>query len=154
MKTIFFDMDGTLCALYDVPNWLEKLRALDPAPYADAAPMHNMSLLARLLNQLKRRGFKLGIISWLSKEPTPEYDEAVIHAKEEWLNKQLTSVSWDEKWFVPYGTSKSDFITDDNDILFDDEEKNRTDWQGIALDPTQIFSTLKLLSKLAPSEVV
>ena len=110
MKTIFFDMDGTLANLYKVDNWLDKLRAYDPSPYVNAAVMHNMSLLARMLNKLQAAGYKLGIISWLSKEPTAEYDEAVIAAKENWLNKHLTSVSWDVKYFVPYGTPKSNFI--------------------------------------------
>ena len=36
MKQIWFDMDGTLADLYGVENWLEKLRASDPSPYAEA----------------------------------------------------------------------------------------------------------------------
>ena len=42
-RTIFFDMDNTIAALYDVPNWLPKLRAYDPSPYAEAKAMWNMS---------------------------------------------------------------------------------------------------------------
>ena len=145
MKTIFFDMDGTLANLYKVDNWLDKLRAYDPSPYVNAAVMHNMSLLARMLNKLQAAGYKLGIISWLSKEPTAEYDEAVIAAKENWLNKHLTSVSWDVKYFVPYGTPKSNFIENEDDILFDDEARNRTEWNGAAYEPTEIFTILKSL---------
>lgn len=36
MKMICFDMDGTIADLYAVPNWLDKLRAEDASPYADA----------------------------------------------------------------------------------------------------------------------
>ena len=32
IKEIIFDMDMTIAALYDVPNWLEMLRAYDPTP--------------------------------------------------------------------------------------------------------------------------
>ena len=143
-KTIFFDMDGTIANLYAVDNWLDKLRSYDASPYVDAAPMQNMSLLARVLNKLQRKGYKLGIISWLSKEPTPDYDLQVIHAKEEWLNKHLTSVSWDVKFFVPYGTPKSLFLNNEEDILFDDEARNRTEWSGMAYEPSQIMEVLKL----------
>ena len=87
--TIWFDCDGTICDLYAVPNWLDKLRAYDPSPYADAAPMIRLSQLARKLNKLQRAGYTIGIISWLSKTSTPEYDSAVTTAKLEWLHKHL-----------------------------------------------------------------
>ena len=143
-KTIFFDMDGTIANLYAIDNWLNKLRNYDASPYVDAVPMLNMSLLARFLNKLQRKGYKLGIISWLSKEPTPDYDLQVIHAKEEWLNKHLTSVSWDVKFFVPYGTPKSLFLNNEEDILFDDEARNRAEWTGMAYEPSQIMEILKI----------
>lgn len=145
MKTIWFDMDGTIANLYAVDNWLDKLRAYDASPYMQAEPLQNMNLLARLLNKLQRKGFKIGVISWLSKEPTPEYDLAVIHAKEAWLNKHLTSVSWDSKFFVPYGTKKSLFLNSNDDILFDDEKRNRDEWTGAAYEPNEIFTILKSL---------
>ena len=121
MKTIHFDLDGTLANLYAVDNWLEKLHSYDPSPYIDAAVMLNMSLLARLLNRVQRAGYKISIISWLSKCPTPEYDEAVTTAKLEWLETHLRSVSWDEINIVAHGTPKSNFMNSKNDILFDDE---------------------------------
>ena len=39
MRTIWFDMDGTIANLYGVENWLPKLRAHDASPYADAEVM-------------------------------------------------------------------------------------------------------------------
>ena len=71
MKTIWFDMDGTLGNLYAVEGWLSMLRAHDPTPYAEAEVMLNMNLLARYLNRLQRAGYQIGIISWLSKCPRP-----------------------------------------------------------------------------------
>ena len=73
-RTIWFDMDGTIADLYNVENWLPKLRSYDPSPYAEAKVMWNMSLLARYLNKLQKLGYWIGIISWASKDSTKEYD--------------------------------------------------------------------------------
>lgn len=147
MKTIWFDMDGTLGNLYAVEGWLSMLRAYDPTPYAEAGVMLNMSLLARYLNRLQEAGYQIGIISWLSKCPTPEYDEAVTAAKLVWLKKHLRSVSWDAIRIVAYGTPKSSFMENEDDILFDDEAPNREEWKGEAYEPNQILEILKGLLK-------
>ena len=140
-KWIYFDLDGTLVGLYDVPNWLDMLIASDPTPYKLAAPLVNMNTLARKLNKLQRAGYKIGVISWLSKSSTPEYDKAVTAAKLWWLNKHLNSVNWDEIKIVAYGTSK---ITEcGGGILFDDEDKNRNEWGEGAYEPNEIFTILK-----------
>lgn len=147
MKTIWFDLDGCLANLYAVDGWLSMLRAYDPAPYAEAETMLNMNLLARYLNRLRKVGYQIGIISWLSKCPTPEYDEAVTAAKLAWLKKHLRSVSWDAIRIVSYGTPKSSFMETDDDILFDDEAPNREEWKGEAYEPDQILKVLKGLLK-------
>ena len=140
--TVYFDMDGTIADLYSVPNWLPLLRAYDPKPYAEAKPLVNLNSLARILNRLQRQGFRIGIISWLSKTSTPEYDAKVTTAKERWLAKHLSSVDFDEIHIVPYGTPKETFATV-NDILFDDEAKNRENWIGKAFDVDSIIEILK-----------
>ena len=145
MRTIWFDMDGTIANLYAVENWLDKLRAYDASPYAEAEVMLNMSQLAHLLNQLKVMGYKLGIISWLARNPTPEYDEAVTKAKKAWLGQHLASVSWDEIRIVKHGMPKEWFMKADDDILFDDEEQNREHWLGDAYEPNMIIQVLKQL---------
>lgn len=43
---IIWDMDGTIADLYNVPNWLQKVRTYDVTPYAEAAPMWDMVRLA------------------------------------------------------------------------------------------------------------
>lgn len=144
-KMIWFDMDGTIADLYSVDNWLPKLREQDASPYAEAEVMLNMSLLARLLNRVQAIGYGIGIISWLSKCPTPEYDEAVTDAKLAWLKLHLHSVQWDEVNIVSYGIPKSQFMETDEDILFDDEEQNREEWDGEAYEPEEILSVLKEL---------
>ena len=142
-NTIWFDMDGCLCGLYDVPNWLPMLIASDPTPYKLAAPLVNMNKLARKLNQLQRAGYKIGIISWLSKNSTPEYDKAVTAAKLWWLKKHLRSVSWDAINIVPYGRNK--WETCKAGILFDDEKPNRDSWGGEAFHPENLMDVLSSL---------
>ena len=67
MKTIYFDMDGTIANLYGVEGWLNYLINKDTTPYEVAKPMVNMNSLARLLNNLQKKGYEIGIVSWLSK---------------------------------------------------------------------------------------
>ena len=141
--TIYFDMDGTLCNLYGVEGWLTALRSYDATPYVEARPLLKLSQLARQLNKLQRNGHKLGIVSWLAKGSTSEYDEAVMEAKLKWLHKHLRSVRFDEVHIVAYGTPKEEVVNNPSGILFDDEERNRTNWKGRAFDVWNILEVLK-----------
>jgi histidinol phosphatase-like enzyme len=141
--TINFDMDGTIADLYGTPNWLEMLIAEDTAPYANARPLLHLSSLARKLNALQRNGYNLAVISWLSKSGTEAYNEAVTEVKLNWLAQHLPSVNWDEIHIVPYGTPKQNFCNNPLDILFDDEERNRTNWTGRAYDVQNIMEILR-----------
>ena len=140
--TIYFDMDGTIADFYGVNGWLDYLIAGDATPYRVAKPLINLNSLARILNRLQNKGYRIGIISWLSKNGTPDYNKEVIATKEKWLKKHLRSVNWDVIHIVEYGTPKYSFATK-NDILFDDELKNRQDWIGTAFDVDRIIETLK-----------
>lgn len=144
--TIYFDMDGTIANLYGVENWLDYLRNNDETPYTIAEPLVRLASLARILNNLQRKGYKIGIISWLAKNSSTDYDEKVTKAKRAWLNKHLHSVKFDEINIVTYGTPKQTFAKTSNDILFDDEAKNRNDWTGKAFDVTNIIETLRGLA--------
>ena len=141
--TIFFDMDGTITDLYGVENWLDYLIASDALPYEIAKPLIRLNALARILNRLQKQGYKVGVISWLAKNSNTAYDEKVTRAKKEWLKKHLASVNFDEIHIVKYGTPKQTFAKTENDILFDDEEKNRNDWTGKAFDVNEIIKILK-----------
>lgn len=145
MATIWFDMDGTVAGLYSVENWLPLLRAYDPSPYLDAKPIVNMSLLARYLHKVQKKGYRIGIISWGSRETTPAYDEAVETAKRTWLKNHLPSVIWDEIHIVPYDTPKQNYAHTLDDILFDDNTNIRQNWTGIAYDENEIFEVLRSL---------
>lgn len=141
--TIFFDMDGTIADLYGVDNWLDYLIASDTLPYAVAKPLLRLNSLARILNRLQKEGYRIGVISWLVKSGTKEYNNAVTETKKNWLKKHLASVHFDEINIVKYGTPKQVFARTENDILFDDEEKNRNNWTGKAFDVNAIIETLK-----------
>ena len=149
MKAIYFDMDGTIANLYAVDGWLDMLRAYNPQPYEQAKVMLNMAQLARVLNKLQKQGYHIGIISWLSKCPTAEYDKKVIKAKQKWLKKHLASVNFDEIKIVAHGTPKSKAVQYGNGILFDDEQANRNEWQGQAYEPQAILEILKKLTEIA-----
>lgn len=141
-RTIFFDMDGTIADLYGVKNWLQMLRNYDVTPYKIAHPMFDKQLFTNLLLKIKQRGYKLGIISWLSKDPNPTYGQAVTITKIEWLYEQLTGIIWDEIYIVPHGVPKSNFKKTNFDILFDDEEKNRIDWGTTYAYPPQMIEEI------------
>ena len=141
-KEIWFDMDGTIADLYGVENWLEKLKACDPSPYANAKPLVRLATLARVLNNLQKTGWKIGVVSWLSKNSTKEYAKAVTVAKMEWLKIHMASVKFDNVDIIDYGTPK--YIGRDG-ILFDDEEKNRKEWRGQAYGVNNILEILKEL---------
>ena len=142
-KKIYFDCDGTFVDLYGVENWLEYLINSNPYPYMVAKPLVNLSHMARLIHKAQKEGYKVGIISWLSKNGSEEYDRLVTIAKNEWLKKHLPSVTFDEIHIVKHGISKASL---GKGILFDDEEKNRKEWEeksGEAYDVTDMLLTLR-----------
>jgi hypothetical protein len=143
-KTYCFDMDGTIADLYGVENWLDYLINEKAYPYEVAKPMVDMARLARLIHKVQRNGHRVEIISWLSKSGTEAYNMAVTLAKMEWLKKHLPSVTFDAIYIVPYGTPKSTVTTARNAILFDDEERNRIEWENIgkAFTPDEIFDII------------
>lgn len=142
VKMICFDMDGTIADLYGVQGWLEKLRAFDPSPYAEAAPMWNMPDLADVLMRLQNVGIEVRVITWLSKESTENYKNEVRDAKRAWLEEY--AFPFDHFHGVAYGATKADSVRkylaeNESAILFDDNAKVREGWHlGEAVDPTAI----------------
>lgn len=137
---ICFDMDGTIADLYGVENWLPMLREFDPTPYEVAEPMWQMAELAEVLNLLRAVGVEIRIITWLSKDSTPQYDAEVREAKRNWLAEQ--NFPFDHFHGVQYGATKADSIrrylpNGETAILIDDNAKVRNGWHmGEAIDPT------------------
>lgn len=142
--TIYFDMDGTLANFYGVDGWLDCLNNEDTTPYKIATPLVRMNILARVLNNLQKRGFEIGIISWTAKNSSENYHKAVAREKRKWLHTHLKSVNFNEINILEYGVSKSTVATE-NDILFDDDKRVRNEWCGFAFDETKILEILKAL---------
>ena len=142
-KAIYFDMDGTIADLYGVEGWLDYIIARDETPYREAKPMVRMATLARVLNRLQAEGYIIGVVSWLAKGSTADYDRKVEQAKMEWLRIHLKSVQFNEIHIVKYGTPKEKVALNPNGILFDDEERNRTNWTGQAYGVENIIEVLK-----------
>ena len=141
-KAIYFDMDGTIANFYGVNGWLEMLVAKDATPYKVAQPLVRLSALAKVLNNLQKKGYTIGIVSWLAKNSNEEFDEKVTQAKIHWLKVHMKSVQWDEIHIVKYGTPKEEVVNNPNGILFDDEEPNRNNWKGNAYTEREIMEVL------------
>ena len=138
-KVIYFDMDGTIANLYGVENWLGELRSYNPRPYAEAEPMWNMARLGLILEAMKLSGWTIGVITWLSKDSTAEYDRAVRAAKREWLREYGLLHIMDEIHMVKYGTPKHTTANLRHGVLVDDNQAVREAWEnygGDTIDPT------------------
>ena len=145
---ICFDMDGTIADLYNVKDWLLKLREEDSSPYEDADPLVNMTALKEILKQLQTNGWEIRIISWLSKESSSNYDKKVRSAKRNWLTKY--SFPANKIHIIKYGRTKADCVRKECGfgILIDDDPKVRRGWNlGPTVNPqeTNILDFLRTL---------
>ena len=144
-KIIRLDMDGTIVDFYGVENWLSTIRAHDVSPYRGARALVNLARRARRLNAIERKGWKIRVVAWGSKDRDKNFLEDVRRAKIEWLARHLKSVHFDEICIVHYGTPKSKVGTLHGGFLFDDEKPNREEWTRagmVAYDATEIFDFL------------
>ena len=141
-QMIWFDMDGTIVNLYGVEGWLEDIKNERADAYRDAKPMLNLQALARVLNRLEKAGYEIGIVSWLAKGASADYDEKVREAKKAWLAEHLASVKFARVDIIKYGEPKQNGR---DGILFDDEEPNRKAWNGQAYDVNAIIKVLRAM---------
>lgn len=137
-KMIYLDMDNTINDFYK-NDWLERIIAEDTKPY-DVAPC---VVKEEILLKLIKNGYKIGIISWLARDSSKNYDKAVRKAKMNWLKKYYPNVDFAEIHIVKYGTPKYSVAKIKESYLFDDELPNRQAWKGIALEPKEIFNFLR-----------
>ena len=135
-KMIYLDMDGTIANFYGVEGWLDDLLNENSRPYEVAEPLYDESTLLKMV----ALGYTLGIVSWLSKNSTKEFDTRVRKAKREWLKEHYPHIEFNEIHIVKYGTPKYKVVKNINSILIDDEEPNRNAWKGIAYEPNFLES--------------
>jgi len=141
-KAIYFDMDGTIAGLYQVEGWLNNLINEQTRPYREAKSLVDMRKLGKVLNTLQAEGYHIGIVSWLSKNGSEEYNKRVTTTKINWLKTHLGAVEFDEIKIVKYGTPKQEVVNFPEGILFDDEEPNRNNWKGTAFNVDNILEIL------------
>lgn len=139
---IVFDMDGTIADSYKVPNWLTALRNYSTMPYEQAAPMWDMSTLSSLLLDCQKQGIEVMVITWLSKESNPKFDNETRAAKKKWLASY--GLPYDHFCGVPYGTDKAMIAKrymeqGEQAILFDDSPVVRRSWNiGATYNPEEV----------------
>lgn len=152
---ICFDLDGTLADLYNVPDWLSKLRAEDASPYKEAKPLYDMKRLNEICSLLQKAGYEIQVITALAKEASPEYKKAIREAKRAWLDKW--GFVYDHFHGVDYKTNKSKVIYRDlrkggHALLVDDEERHTKAWKwGETLTPDE--NLLAELANLLPKDL-
>lgn len=148
MKTLVFDMDGTIVDFYGVNGWLEDLQTEQTRPYDIAEPLWDMDELNTVLEELQKIGWHIVVTSWLAKQSTERYKTLVRRAKLEWLARN--GFPYDEIHLVQYGTTKANCTRKlgGNQILVDDNKIVREGWHlGETIDPTteNLIEILKTL---------
>lgn len=127
-RILVFDMDGTIADLYGVDGWLNDIMAENTRPYEIAKPLYDMDTLNEIIYLLKGMGWKIIVTTWLAKNSTKAYDDAVRKAKVEWLKAQ--GFAYDEIHLVKYGTTKANCTRSlgGYQVLVDDNDKIRNGW--------------------------
>jgi hypothetical protein len=139
MATIYFDLDGTVYDLYAQPMWLERITTLaDPTIYdVEGATIYPTTDLAAVLDTLVAKGHKIGVISWLAKSASQDYNVTVRAIKRAWIAKHMPQAT--EVHVVKYGTPKHRVANDkSNAILVDDVADVRNAWtHGATIDASK-----------------
>ena len=145
-KKIYFDMDGTFYNLYGYNGWLECILSEKTECYTQSTLLVDYEKFVTILNELKGKGYTIGIITWLSKNATKQYQNKVRSAKYRYIEKNFNGI-FDEIHIIQYGKNKNQYA-ENGYILFDDEENNRIEWEkknGISYNVNNIIDILTTL---------
>ena len=136
MKSIWFDMDGTIAELYKVEGWLASLREKDWSVYNECAPRHNYQRINAAIEALVEQGWEVGVITWGSKGIgwSKDLDE-IGEIKFNWLCKFFPILADGHFACIPYGYSKAQYLEEMDDIyavayLVDDNKDVRENWRS------------------------
>ena len=149
MAAVYFDMDGTIANFYGVNGWLDALHVESVMPYVAAEPLVNPNDFVTLIEQLKNKGYTVGIISWSAMNGSKEYNKRVRAAKLAWVKNYFGNI-FDEFHVVKYGTPKHTVASIKNSIIVDDDSRVRGMWKnGEAIDASDTCAMMESLEKLA-----
>lgn len=124
---IYFDLDGTVYDLYNVPNWLEILKNENPDVYTMGEKLFSDELY-KVAATLMRYGVRFGVITWGSMVASPDFEVQTEDVKRQWVNENLPFV--ESFVYQKYGTKKQQAIKNrtKNDILIDDNSEVLKTW--------------------------
>ena len=125
-KAIYFDMDGTIAALFYVKGWKEAIENNDATPYRAAKPLFKAEEMREAIARLKKLGYTIGIITYVAYGCTNAFAEEIKQAKSEWLDKYFPYA--DEVHMVSHDIPKHEVAEIHNSILVDDAKANREAW--------------------------
>lgn len=125
--TIYFDMDGTIAGLFDVPSWKQSIDAGSTAPYEVAKPLYNRADMDAVIADLTAKGYKIGIITYVAFNSTKAYANTIRKVKKAWLKANFPYAT--EVHMIDHKTPKWSVAKDHNSILVDDCRANRDAWK-------------------------
>lgn len=148
IKTIWFDMDGTIAELYKVDGWLEMLRVNDWSVYDKCLPRAHFDRINRAIEALSESGWQVGVITWASKGIEWQSDDLseIAEVKFRWLARFFPALADGKFACLPYGESKAQFLLDMGDAgevnyLVDDNKEVREDWRAHS-EMSMVFRTI------------
>ena len=147
MKKIYFDMDGTVANLYGEENWLDNLINEREGTFINLQPLVDMIELSRVCYELMERGYSFGVITWLPKGASYEYECICAQEKKQWVN---TLMPWVTEFYAQtYGEPKQNAPAHRaaQMILVDDNAEVRAKW-NTAKQRTSIDATKNIIKEL------
>lgn len=132
-QTIYLDMDGTIADLYEVEDWLPKLRNEESGLFANLKPMVSES---RLLELFPSNEYDIRILTMLPKGASKEYAEVVTAEKNQWLDTYFPTLK--KRIFKKYGYNKN-LKNSTRAVLIDDNEEIRKSFKGLAISPMRLW---------------
>lgn len=140
MNTIWFDMDGTIYPLYEIPGWLRCLEEKRYGVYNQPGYAHpQIKKIMIAVEALIQQGWRVGVLTWASKglAADSEHIETISDVKYAWLSEMAKPLRENGYFFCfEYGKSKAEFLTEQGlngdgfNFLVDDNALVREDWEA------------------------
>lgn len=124
-RTIYFDMDGTLAALFFIKGFAERLESGDCSVYTECRTLYKVNEMSATIAALKTKGYDIGIISYADESNL----EKARAAKMEWLSRHFPYANSEKIHIVTKAVSKASYYHN-GDVLVDDARANREEWES------------------------